>query len=111
MSFSHHAEPRNQVLFEGGELGTFSELRLLGQDGTLLAAGSPVPSVQHPMQLGPGSKGQPPPVFGALRVTLSLASQQQLSDVLRYPERYRVEVLTRGRWQAARFVFECSAQE
>ena len=42
MSFTHHAEPRNQLVFEGDEPGGFTELRLLTAEDAVVAAGSSV---------------------------------------------------------------------
>jgi hypothetical protein len=44
-------------------------------------------------------------------VTVSLASQEQLGDVISHPERYQVDILVHGTWQAVPFKFECHAQE
>ncbi|HEY8759155.1 MAG TPA: hypothetical protein VIM83_05120 [Candidatus Limnocylindria bacterium] len=113
VSWSRNETPHEQILFEGGgDPSAFSELRLLGPDGAPIASGSPVLSALEVMRICPGSKtNEPAPVYGALRVTVSLASQQQLGDVIGHPERYRVEVLARGTWQAVPFIFECHAQE
>ena len=112
MSWSRNATPHEQILFEGGEPNAFTELRLLGPDGATIASASSVPRALEAMQVCPGSKtNEPAPVYGALRVTLSLASQAQLSDVIGHPERYRVVVLANGKWQQALVVFECHAQE
>jgi hypothetical protein len=112
MSWSRSATPHEQILFEGGDLDDFSELRLLGPDGAPIASGGPVPSALEVMHVCSGSKtNEPAPVYGALQVTLSLASQEQLRDVIGHPERYRVEVLAEGVWQPAPFVFECHVQE
>lgn len=112
MSWSRNATPHEQILFEGGEPNAFTELRLLGPDGASIASASAVPRALEAMEVCSGSKtNAPAPVYGALRVTVSLASQAQLSDVIGHPERYRVVVLSNGQWQQVLFVFECHAQE
>lgn len=113
MSFAHHQEPRNQLLFEGGELGSFTALRLIGPDGTTMATANPVPAAEQVMRFCAGNPktGAAPPVYGALRVTLNLASQHQMHDVIASPERYRVEVLAFGSWRQARLELICHAQE
>lgn len=112
VSWSRDATPHEQIVFEGGHANDFSELRLVGPDGTPIASGSPVPRALEVMELCPAGKSdQPPPVYGELRVTVSLASQQQLGEIIGHPERYRVEVLTRGTWQMVPFIFECHAQQ
>ena len=111
MSVSRNATPHEQILFEGGDANAFSDLRLLGPDAVPIASGRAVPRALEVMQMCPASKsGEPPPVYGALRVTLSLSSQAQLGDVIGHPERYRVEVFAHGSWQAAPFTFECHVQ-
>jgi len=112
VSWSRATTPHEQIVFEGGNADEFSQLRLLGPDGTLIASGTPVPRALEVMELCPaGKSGQPPPIYGELRVTVSLASQQELGDVISHPERYQVEVLARGTWQAVPFIFECHAQQ
>jgi hypothetical protein len=115
-SLQLHAEPRYRLLFEGGDPGGFSELRLRGADEAVVAAGTPVSSATEVIRMcggihGPMKTGLPWAAYGALRVTLVLRSQEQLSDVIRYPERYRVDVLVGGEWQPARLIHECDGQE
>ena len=112
MSFQHHAEPRYQLLYEGGSVGEFTQLRLIGSDGAAIASGLATPTADAVLQMCTGSKsGQPPPPFGAIRVTLSLASQVQFGAVLRDPDRYRVEVLAHETWTLVTLVHNCDAQE
>ncbi|MCA1682729.1 MAG: hypothetical protein LC685_01820, partial [Actinobacteria bacterium] len=68
---------------------------------------------QETLRMCFASKGQPDRTtpYGALRVTLTLATQPQLNDLIRTPERYRIDVLADGAWRPAQFLFECHAQE
>jgi hypothetical protein len=110
MSFSHHAEPRNQLVFEGGEPGGFTDLRLLTADDTLVAAGTSVPNTGNRLCADPRT-AQPSPTEST-RVTVDLGSQELLHDVTQHPERYRVELLTSGLgWRPVPFRFECHAEE
>jgi hypothetical protein len=112
VSWSRATTPHEQIVFEGGNADEFSELRLVGPEGTPIASGTPVPRALEISLLCPaGKSGQPPPIYGELRVTVSLASQEQLGDVISHPERYQVEILAHGTWQAVPFKFECHAQE
>lgn len=111
MSFSHHQEPREQLLFEGGQLDSFTELRVLAADGTVIASGAPVASATQVTRMCGGQKGLPSPDYGALRVTVNLASQQQLHDFIASTEQFSVEVLTPSGWQRPRLAVECHAME
>jgi hypothetical protein len=110
MSLALHSEPRYRLIFEGGDAGSFSQLRLVGVGGAIVATGDATPSSSEGIKVCSGTKTSQPPSYGALRVTLTLGSQEQLSDVIGHPERYGVEVFDRS-WQPAPFIFECHAQE
>jgi hypothetical protein len=110
MSFTHHADPRNQLVFEGDPPGGFTDLRLLTADGTLVAAGASGPNTGHRLCADP--RTAQPSLTESTRVTLDLVSQELLHDVTQHPERYRVELLTSGLgWRPMQFRFECHAQE
>lgn len=110
MSFTHHAEPRNQLVFEGDEPGGFTDLRLLTADDTLVAAGTSVPNTGDRLCADP--RAAQPSLTESTRVTLDLGLQELLHDVTQHPERYRVELLTSGLgWRPMPFRFECHAQE
>jgi hypothetical protein len=110
MSFTHHDEPRNQLLFEGDEPGGFTELRLLTADDTLVAGGTSVPDSGERLCADP--RTVQPSLTGSTRVTLDLGSQELLHEVIQHPERYRVELRTSADgWRPIPFRFECHAQE
>jgi hypothetical protein len=111
MSFTHHDEPRNQILFEGDEPRGSTELRLLAADDTLVAAGTSVPNPGDRLCADPRT-ARPSPTGSALRVVVDLGSQELLHEVIEHPERYRVELRTRADgWRPIPFRFECHAQE
>jgi hypothetical protein len=109
MSLSGHSEPRYRLFFEGGEGTPFTELRLVQADGTVVAAGLAAPSANEPIRLC--GRGGASSSYGPLRVTLALQTQEQLSDLIRHPESYAVDVLANRSWIRAGLVNECHAQE
>jgi hypothetical protein len=109
MSLSGHSEPHYRLLYEGGEGRPFTELRLVQADGTVVAAGLAGPSASEPIRLC--GRGGTSSNYGPLRVTLALQTQEQLSDLIRHPESYAVDVLVNGSWIRSGLVNECHAQE
>ncbi len=108
MSLSLHNEPRYRLLYEGGKEAAFTQLRLIGPDGRIVATADGVRSADEVIRLcgrnGPGN-------YGPVRATLILATQDLLSDVIRRPDAYRVEVLAGGSWLRVALVNECHGQE
>jgi hypothetical protein len=110
MSYSAHSEPHYQLLYEGGEVTPFSELRLMGPDGTIVSTGPAVPSANETMRLcGGGRSG--PTAYGPIRVTLILPTQAALGDVIARPDAYRVEVRVNSTWVKVGLINECHGQE
>jgi len=110
MSFSHHSEPRYQLLYEGGEGTSFTELRLIGPDGAVVATVPATPSATETLRLCSGGRSGPT-TYGPLRTTLILPTQDILGDVIRRPDAYRVEVKVNSAWVGASLVNVCHAQE
>ena len=108
MSLSLHSEPRYRLLYEGGAAGSFTQLRLIGPDSRIVAVADGVPSAGEALRLcGQSAPGR----YGAVRATLILATQDLLSDLIRRPDAYRVEVLLAGSWTTVALVNECHGQE
>ena len=106
---SLHSEPHFRLLYEGGSEGSFTQLRLIGPDGRTVAAADAVRRADQVLLLCGGRGGQGG--YGALRVTLILATQDLLSDVIQRPDTYRVEVLSAGNWTPVALINECHGQE
>jgi hypothetical protein len=107
MSFSAHSEPRYRLLYEGGKEASFTQLRLIGPDGRIVAAAASVASADDSL----GMCARAPRTYGPIRTTLILASQDVLHDVIQRPDAYPVEVLVNGSWLRVGLVNECHAQE
>jgi hypothetical protein len=110
MSLSLHSEPRYRLLYEGGSETSFTQLRLIGPDGGIVAAADAVPSADEVIRMCGGGRGASTS-YGALRATVILPTQALLGDVIRRPDAYRVEVLSRGSWVPVALVNECHGQE
>lgn len=108
MSLSLHNEPRYRLLYEGGSEGSFTQLRLIGPDGRVVAMADGVRSADEVIRL---CGRNAPASYGAVRATLILATQDLLSDVIRRPDAYRVEVISGGSWMRVALVNECHGQE
>jgi hypothetical protein len=106
MSFGAHTEPRYRLIYEGGSDVPFTEVRLLGRDGTVVAQAVAVPVAGEVMRMcslaGP---------FGPTRATLALPTRELFNDVISRPDAYRVEARVAGEWRAAAAVVECHAME
>jgi hypothetical protein len=105
MSFGAHTEPRYRLIYEGGSDVAFTEVRLLGPDGTVVAQAVAVPVASEVMRLcslaGP---------FGPTRATLA-STRELFNDVISRPDAYRVEARVAGEWKAAAVVVECHLME
>ena len=108
MSMSGHNEPRYRLLYEGGGVGSFTQVRLVGPDGRIVAAADAFSSAGEPVglcfQSAPGR-------FGALRAMLTVPTYDVFRDVIRRPDAYPVEVFSAGAWAPVTVVNECYAQE
>ena len=107
MSWSAHGEPHYRLLYEGGKEASFTQVRLTGPDGRIVAAARSAPSADDPV----GMCARAPGSYGPLRTTLILPSQDVLHDVIQRPDAYPVEALVGGSWLRAALVNDCHAQE
>lgn len=108
MSLSLHSEPRYRVLYEGGSDASFTELRMVGPDGRIVATAASVPSADESLRL---CGRDAPATYGPVRATLILPTQDVLHDVIQRPEAYPVEALVGGSWLRVALVNECHGQE
>jgi hypothetical protein len=106
MSFEANDEPHHRLVYEGGSDVLFTDVRLLAPDGTVVAQAGAVPTASEAMRMC----ARPAP-FGPIRATLALPTAELLSDVIRRPEAYRVEVRIAGEWKVAAAVNECHMQQ